>query len=506
MSDFEMIFKAYDIRGRTDTGDLDAEGARRIGAAFASFVSADRIAVGRDCRASSPSIAGAFIEGITGQGVDVLDLGEVATDTVYYVSGREEVPGAMITASHNPPEYNGIKLCRAGAAPVGHDTGLQDIRAMAEGELPVAETPGSAADFDGLSGYIEHLFSIVNGPAIGNLKVAVDGGNGMAGVVLPAVFARISADLVPLYLEPDGTFPNHPADPLNPDNLVDLIALMETEGADLGVAFDGDADRAFFIDDQRRPLSGSTTTALIAKWFLAREPGATIVHNLITSRAVPEVVIAAGGKPIRTRVGHSFIKQIMAETGAIFGGEHSGHYYFRDNYRADSGMLAMLVLLQVLSESGQSLSQLRTEVEPYAASGEINLSVADQNAALVTVERKFADGEIDKTDGLTVSWSDRWFNLRPSNTEPVLRLNVEGADAAMVDRMVSEVRTVIEGSPSPAGLIAPELKAILVCPKCHGDLREDVGASKLECLDCGLRYPVEDGIPVMLIDEAEQPR
>ena len=506
MSDFEKIFKAYDIRGRTDSGDLDAEGARNIGAAFARFASAGRIAVGRDCRESSPAIAGAFIEGITGQGVEVLDLGEVATDTVYYVSGSENVPGAMITASHNPPNYNGIKLCREGAAPVGHDTGLQDIRTMAEQGVPASDAQGSAAAFDGTSGYIEHLFSIVNGSAIGALRVAVDGGNGMAGVVLPEVFARIDADLIPLYLEPDGTFPNHPADPLNPENLVDLIALMGDEGADLGVAFDGDADRAFFIDDQRKPLSGSTTTALIAKWFLAREPGATVVHNLITSRAVPEIVSAAGGIPVRTRVGHSYIKQVMAETGAVFGGEHSGHYYFRDNYRADSGMLAMLVLLQVVSESGRPLSQLRAEVEPYAASGEINLTVDDQAGSLAAVESHFTDAEVDKTDGLTVSWADRWFNLRSSNTEPVLRLNVEGPDQAGVEQLVAEVREAVDGTTKQAGLIAPELKAILVCPSCHGDLREDLENSKLECTQCGLRYPVTDGIPVMLIDEAEQPQ
>ena len=505
MSDFGKIFKAYDIRGRTDTGELDAAGARSIGAAFARFVGAERIAVGRDCRESSPAIAGAFIEGIVGQGVDVLDIGEVATDTVYYVSGSEDVPGAMITASHNPPEYNGIKLCRESAAPVGHDTGLQEIRRMAEEGVDSADSSGSVAPFNGTAGYIEHLFSIVHGSAISDLSVAVDGGNGMAGVVLPEVFSRISAGLTPLYLEPDGTFPNHPADPLNPENLVDLIALMETEGSDLGVAFDGDADRAFFIDDQREPLSGSATTALIARWFLAREPGATIVHNLITSRAVPEIVTAAGGTPVRTRVGHSYIKQVMAETGAVFGGEHSGHYYFRDNYRADSGMLAMLVLLQVLSEDGRPLSELRKEVEPYSASGEINLVADDQISALAVVEAHYADADVDKTDGLTISWSDRWFNLRASNTEPVLRLNVEGPDPTVVEQLVAEVKSVIEG-PAESGLIAPELRAILVCPSCHGDLRDDVENSKLECTGCGLRYPVEKGIPVMLIDEAEQPQ
>ncbi|MDH5616779.1 MAG: phosphomannomutase/phosphoglucomutase, partial [Acidimicrobiia bacterium] len=378
MGDLQKIFKAYDIRGRTDTGDLDEDAAYRIGAAFARFAGAGRIAVGYDCRLSTPAISGAFMAGVASQGVDVLDIGQVATDTVYYVSGTLDAPGAMITASHNPPEWNGIKLCREGAAPVGADTGLDEIRATAEVGLPDAETNGAITPFDPLPGYIEHLFGIVDPERIGPLTVAVDGGNGMAGVVLPSVFDRLPARLSGLYLEPDGTFPNHPADPLKPENLRDLLALMERERPDLGVAFDGDADRAFFVDDQRLPLSGSTTTAIIAAWFLRREPGATIVHNLITSRAVPESVRAAGGTPIRTRVGHSYIKQVMAESGAAFGGEHSGHYYFRDNFRADSGMLAMLILLQVLTEDGRPLSELRRQFEPYAASGEINLFVDDQ--------------------------------------------------------------------------------------------------------------------------------
>jgi phosphomannomutase len=269
----------------------------------------------------------------------------------------------------------------------------------------------------------------------------------MAGVVLDCVFERIPAELIGLYLEPDGTFPNHPADPLQPENLVDLIELMAAEQPDLGVAFDGDADRAFFVDDLGRPVPGSTTTALVARWFLAREPGATIVHNLITSRAVPETVRAHGGTPVRTRVGHSFIKQVMAETGAVFGGEHSGHYYFRDNFRADSGMLAMLVLLQVLSESGARLSDLRREVEPYSVSGEVNLTVSDREAAIEQVAAGFPDAEIDRLDGLTVSWQDRWFNLRPSNTEPLVRLNVEGPDPATVEALVAQVRSIVEEKP-----------------------------------------------------------
>ena len=443
MGDLHSIFKAYDIRGRTDTGDLDEDAARRIGAAFARFAGASQIAVGYDCRLSTPAIAGAFMAGAASQGVDVLDIGQVATDTVYYVSGSRGVPGAMITASHNPPEWNGIKLCREGAAPVGADTGLTEIREAAERGLADAATTGTITPFDPLPGFINHLFGIVDPERIGPLTVAVDGGNGMAGVVLPSVFDRIPAHLSGLYLEPDGTFPNHPADPLKPENLRDLLELMGRDRPDLGVAFDGDADRAFFVDDRLVPLSGSTTTAIIAAWFLRKEPGATIVHNLITSRAVPESVRAAGGTPFRTRVGHSFIKQVMAETGAAFGGEHSGHYYFRDNYRADSGMLAMLVLLQVMSEDGRPLSELRREYEPYAASGEINLHVDDQTKALESVREAFADAKHDQTDGLTIEWDDRWFNLRASNTEPVLRLNVEAADEDAVAELVGRVQAVV---------------------------------------------------------------
>ena len=438
------IFKAYDIRGRTDTGELTPDLARAIGAAFARLVAASEIAVGRDCRASSPSLAGSLIEGITDQGASVLDLGEVATDMIYYASGTKGVPGAVVTASHNPAQYNGIKFCREGAAPVGEDTGLAEIERMVSDGVPPGPGGGEVKEVDVRQGYVDHLLSVVEPEAMSSLRVAVDGGNGMAGVVIEDVFARIPPQLIGLYLEPDGTFPNHPADPLQPENLVDLIGLVQRDAADLGVAFDGDADRAFFIDDRGAPLSGSTTTALIARWFLARRPGATIVHNLITSRAVPETIIRHGGTPIKTRVGHSFIKQVMAETGAVFGGEHSGHYYFADNFRADSGMLAMLVLLQVISDSGRSLSSLRREVEPYVASGEVNLRVADQGAAVARVEEAFADADLDHQDGLTVSWPDRWFNLRPSNTEPLLRLNVEGPDREAVDELVTNVRRLVE--------------------------------------------------------------
>jgi phosphomannomutase len=384
-----------------------------------------------------------MIEGITSTGVDVLDLGEVATDTVYYVAGVEAVAGAMITASHNPAEYNGIKLCRSGAVPVGRETGLSEIKAIIDAGVTPGNGNGTVTPYDAIPGYVDHLFSVVDASKIAALRVAVDGGNGMAGVVLHQVFARLDAELIGLYLEPDGAFPNHPADPLQPENLEDLVALVVSERPDLGVAFDGDADRAFFVDDEGRPLSGSTTTALIARWFLARRPGASIVHNLITSRAVPETITAFGGIPVRTRVGHSYIKKVMADTGAVFGGEHSGHYYFEQNFRADSGMLAMLVLLQVLSESGKRLSELRVEVEPYAASGEINFRIEHPDAAFKAVEDTFSDADIDRLDGLTVAWPDRWFNLRSSNTEPLIRLNAEAPDAAAVDELVGRVRSVL---------------------------------------------------------------
>lgn len=442
MGDLDKIFKAYDVRGRTDTGDLDEDAAARIGAGFGDFVDADTIAVGRDCRVSSPGLAAAFMRGARAQGVNVVDLGEVATDTVYYYSGARDVPGAVITASHNPAEYNGIKMCGPAAAPIGAESGLDAIKAFAS-TVHVGDPTGSVSAEDPKPGYIDHILGVVDPAKISSLRVAADGGNGMAGAVVEGVFDRIDAELLGLYLEPDGTFPNHPADPLNSENLVDLMAHMAREKVDVGVAFDGDADRAFFIDDEGVPLSGSTTTSIIAAWFLAREPGSSIVHNLITSRAVPEMVTAHGGTPIRTRVGHSYIKQVMAETGAIFGGEHSGHYYFKANYRADSGMLAMLVLLQVLSESGMKLSELRSRYEPYAASGEINYTVADQAAATERVAEAFSDATQDRLDGLTVGWADRWFNLRPSNTEPLLRLNVEAPDAEAVGELVDKVKAVI---------------------------------------------------------------
>lgn len=443
--DPSVVFKAYDIRGRADTGELDAELYERVGVALVTELDAPTVAVGRDCRASSPGFFEALSEGILAAGGDVIDLGEVPTDAVYYYSGAQEVHGAMITASHNPAEYNGLKLCRPGAAPIGTETGLAEIEAsVVSGQGPGSAPRGKLESANVVDDYVDHLFGIVAPGSIGKLKLAVDGGNGMAGVAIHQVFDRIDASLDGLYLELDGSFPNHPADPLVPENLADLKELMGAGDYDMGVAFDGDADRAFFLDDQVKSLSGSTVTSLVARRILADNPGAPVVHNLITSKAVPELVAEAGGKPVRTRVGHSYIKQVMAETGAVFGGEHSGHYYFKDNFRADSGMLAMLYLLQVVSEDGRPLSEIRADVERYAASGEINFTVFDQARAMERVASGFPDATSDRLDGLTVDLGDRWFNVRPSNTEPLLRLNAEAPDDDAVTSLVEQVSDLVE--------------------------------------------------------------
>ena len=438
--DLDAIFKAYDVRGVVP-GELDEEAARRIGYAFARFAGADRIVVGRDARTSSPVLAVGVGDGIRAAGVGVRDLGMITTDMVYFASGHYDLPGAMITASHNPKGYNGIKLCLAGAAPVGVDSGLTEVRTLAADDPPSDLVGAHRAD-DVLDAYVDHMLRAAGAISISGLKVAVDGGNGVAGVAIPSIFDRIDADLIGLYLDPDGTFPNHHPDPLRPENLIDLTALIARESPDLGVAFDGDADRAFFIDDAGDPLSGSTVTAMLAKWFLAEDSGANIVHNLICSKAVPETITAAGGAPVRTRVGHSYIKQVMKETGAVFGGEHSGHYYFRDNFRADSGILATLILMRILSESESPLSELRRDFEPYAQSGEINMIVADTAVEIDRVAAVFKDG--DCLDGITVELGDTWFNLRPSNTESVLRLNVEAPDPKAVEKLVAEVRSHIQ--------------------------------------------------------------
>lgn len=437
------VFKAYDVRGRTDSGQITPDLYEAIGGAMVSVLDAPAIAIGRDCRESSPLLFEALARGAMNAGAKVIDLGEVPTDAVYYYSGATNTAGAIITASHNPAEYNGLKICRPGAAPVGIESGLADIRDLL-GEDHSSATPGSMKSVAIVDDYIDHLFSIISSDSIGPLGVAVDAGNGMAGVALEKVFNRLEANMDGIYLEPDGTFPNHPADPLVPENLQDLEAMMTGRGYDVGIAFDGDADRAFFLDDQMSPLPGSTITALIARALLVDNPGSTIVHNLIVSKAVSEIVTELGGTPIRTRVGHSFIKKVMAETGALFGGEHSGHYYFRSNFNADSGMLATLYLLRTLTADGRPLSQIRKEVERYQPSGEINYQVTDQAAAMSLVESAFGHATIDRLDGLTVDLGLQWFNLRPSNTEPLLRLNAEAPDEESLTELVTTVSGLLK--------------------------------------------------------------
>ncbi len=441
----DTIFKAYDVRG-VYPDELDDDVARRVGNAFVAFTGTALVLVGHDMRPSSEPLSAAFADGATLAGADVVDLGLASTDLVYFASGHLDAPGAMFTASHNPAQYNGIKLCRAGAAPVGQDTGLADIRAaVASGLLERAAERGRVEQRDLLPDYVQHVHSFVDLDALRPLRVVADTANGMGGLVVPAVFADLPFELSVLFPELDGTFPNHPADPIQLENLKDLQRAVLDAGADVGLAFDGDADRVFLVDDQAQPVSGSITTAILAKAILERHPGETIVHNLICSKVVPEVVREMGGTPVRTRVGHSFIKQVMAETGAVFGGEHSAHYYFRDNFRADSGLIASMMMLEQLSKAGQPLSELRRPFDRYADSGEINTRVADPPAVIERVAAAYGDGDQDRLDGLTVDLGDWWFNLRPSNTEPLLRLNLEARDAAGCEKHTAEVLALVRG-------------------------------------------------------------
>jgi phosphomannomutase len=456
--DLSRIVKAYDIRGLVPD-ELDVEVAGALGAA-AVHVLGDRVSrgrasaivVGHDMRESSVPLSEAFADGVTAQGADVVMIGLASTDQLYFASGHLDLPGAMFTASHNPAAYNGIKLCRAGASPLAADTGLERLRELAEGpRLPVAPEPGAISRRDLLAEYAAHLHALVDLSGARPLTVVVDAGNGMAGHTVPAVLEGLPFTVVPLYFELDGTFPHHEANPLDPATLVDLQARVRETGADLGLAFDGDADRCFVVDERGEPVSPSALTALIAVRELARHPGSTVIHNLITSRVVPEVVRVHGGTPVRTRVGHSFIKQAMAETGAVFGGEHSGHFYFRDFWRADSGMLAALHTLAALSAEppGTRLSELVGVYNRYASSGEVNLRVADTAAALAGVRTAWAGGEgvrMDDLDGLTVGNDGWWFNVRPSNTEPLLRLNVEAGDPGTMARLRDEVVAVVTAS------------------------------------------------------------
>jgi phosphomannomutase len=472
--DLTALVKAYDVRGLVGE-QLDAEVARALGAAFAEEVAeevagqAGRVVVGHDMRPSSPELAGAFADGAASRGLDVVLAGLCSTDGLYYASGALDAPGAMFTASHNPAAYNGIKLCRAGARPVSLETGLARIRDRAQALLdgaaaPPAGAPGRITEQDLLAGYAGYLRDLVDLTGVRPLRVVVDAGNGMAGLTTPAVLGTAAGlpalpiDVVPLYFELDGTFPNHEANPLEPANLRDLQAAVARERGDVGLAFDGDADRCFVVDERGEPVTPSAVTALVARREIAKERAAgrtpTVIHNLITSRAVPEAVAEAGGRAVRTRVGHSFIKALMAQEQAVFGGEHSAHYYFRDFWFADTGMLAALHVLAALGEqaaNGRPLSQLMAGEERYVASGEINSRVADVAAVTARVEAEFGarDGvQVDGLDGLTVTHAGNpmwWFNLRPSNTEPLLRLNAEAADAATMQRIRDDVLAVVRG-------------------------------------------------------------
>jgi phosphomannomutase len=447
--DLSSIVKAYDVRGLVPQ-ELDEDVARALGAAFARFVDAPQIVLARDMRASGVALSAAFAEGVTGQGVDVVDAGLGSTDLLYFAAGTLDVPGAMFTASHNPARYNGIKLCLSGARPVGQDSGLRQLREDAgrfldEG-LPSSDRPrGSVRQQDLLRDYAAYLRDLVPGLAgIRPLKVVVDAGNGMAGHTVPAAFDGLPLETTAMYFELDGSFPNHEANPIDPANLVDLQAEVRRTGADLGLAFDGDADRCFVVDERGELVSPSALTGLIAARELAKHPGATIIHNLITSSAVPEVVREQGGTPVRTRVGHSFIKAEMARTGAVFGGEHSGHFYFADFWNADSGMLAALHALAALGTQDGTLSQLLAPYARYPMSGEINSEVADVPAKLAELRERYADLEQDELDGLTFRSPEGWWcNVRPSNTEPLLRLNVEARDAATLHRVRDEVLGLI---------------------------------------------------------------
>ena len=449
MSDLSGIVKAYDIRGVVGE-QIDADLVRDFGSAFALLIKPDSpsVVIGHDMRESSPGLAAAFADGVTSQGLDVVSIGLASTDQLYFASGSLNMPGAMFTASHNPARYNGIKLCRAGAAPVGQDSGLSEIRESVEQGVPGFEgAKGQVCERDVLAGYAAHLRGLVDLAGSRPLKVVVDAGNGMAGHTVPTVFDGLPIEIVPMYFELDGIFPNHEANPLDPANLVDLQKAVVAEGADIGLAFDGDADRCFVVDERGEPVAPSAITGLVAVRELAKEPGGTVIHNLITSHSVPEIVTENGGKPVRTRVGHSFIKEKMAETGAIFGGEHSAHYYFRDFWRADTGMLAALHVLAALGEQDGPLSQLASAYQRYAASGEINSTVDDQVARLMAVKDAYSGRSgvtVDEMDGLTVELpAGAWFNLRPSNTEPLLRLNVEAPDADAVRTLADEVLAIV---------------------------------------------------------------
>jgi len=445
--DTTAIFKAYDVRG-TYPDQIDERVAEALGSAFATFAQSPTIVMARDMRTSGVTLSESFARGVRAVGVDVVDLGLASTDFLYFASGYLNLPGTMFTASHNPAKYNGIKLCLAGAKPVGLETGLVEIEALTN-EFYASPATGDLAGYSTLdltAQWVAHVHSFANVATFRPLKIVADTANGMGGFVAPLVFAGLPFEVEILFPELDGNFPNHPADPLNPKNLKDLQRRVLETGADVGLAFDGDADRVFLIDEKAQPVSGSTTTAMVATVMLKRHPGSTVLYNLICSKSVPEVIAEEGGVGVRTRVGHSYIKQVMAESGAVFGGEHSGHYYYRENFRADSGIITAFVVLELMSQASVPLSELAKPFQRYAASGEINTEVVNPAASVQRlVERLTADGvDVDLLDGLTADYGSWWFNLRPSNTEPLLRLNVEAADDASCQVHVDEVLTLIK--------------------------------------------------------------
>ncbi len=530
--DLSAIIKAYDIRG-TYPDQLDEELAHAVGIAFVEVLrirtsegGAGAVVVGHDMRPSGPSLVASFAQGVREAGCDVIEIGLASTDGLYFASGSLNLPGAMFTASHNPAEYNGIKLCRAGAAPVGQDSGLCEISELiSSGSVDpkrAADSPmrplGETSERDVLpeyAGYLRELVPVENGR---HLTIVVDAGNGMGGFTVPAVLGtgaglpELPLTIIPMYFELDGSFPNHEANPIEPANLIDLQKAVIEHKADLGLAFDGDADRCFVIDENGDAITPSAITALIATRELARHPGSNVIHNLITSRTVPEVIKENGGTAIRTRVGHSFIKATMAETNAVFGGEHSGHFYFRDFWRADSGMLAALHCIAALGETtpGTTFSSLMTPFNRYEASGEINTRVDNQARVISAIKSKYLQHDLDELDGLTVSSSSWWFNVRASNTEPLLRLNVEARDLSQMQQLRDEVLELMNApaeriSSDTSGIpwgIAPELWNVLACPcPAHGGLipGKDSQIPELVCTVCGAHFPVRGGIPVMLL-------
>jgi len=443
------LFKAYDIRGIVPD-ELNPDIAYRIGRATAAFLGATEVVVGRDMRVSGPALSAALIDGLRDQGANVTDIGLVSTDTLYFAVGKYGYgAGVMITASHNPAAYNGFKICKEEARALSMDTGIGDIRDLAvSGDFPEAPAKrGDLAERDVLSAYAEHVLAMVDPTSIKPLKIAIDAGNGMAGKLIPPVFANLPCEIVPLYFELDGTFPNHEANPIEPENIWDLQHAVVEQECDLGVAFDGDADRMFLIDEHGAFIGGDMTTAMVSIQMLRKNPGSAVVYNLICSRTVPEMIEEHGGRPIRSRVGHSLIKAVMRDEDAIFGGEHSGHFYFRENWYADSGLIALLTVLQLISDEDQSLSAILEPIDSRFRSGEINSEVADVEGAVARVESHFASqgAELDDLDGLTVEFDEWWFNLRASNTQPLLRLNVEADDKALLDERTSEVLGLIRG-------------------------------------------------------------